>query len=408
MSSCSSSNTHRVVCVRRVKQEAAEDWNESMPLPGDIIEGYAEDDRYEFIPTKCRSDFSMQLGKVGRQVDGLWVKVRRGNNVLKIRVGIVPIKGSLMHRKFTIRAASDDRHVAILDDLDLEQCIELQGKPFFQLLFILTKSTIRRDVPAEMSRKVLNLDTGGYRKKGMKYDWKTKIGTYLPDRKSSVISSILFMPLHGKHIGVEAITARCMVWLSAAISSGSPLVFVNVQTEQIVSSGRSITMGKENSTEMQGQQQQQCQTLQVVQGVRLWFLPGVSEIQFELVPMPHETRFGMDIKLTEEGFICVFSVMRGLAADRAGLGSAHEEASGSGYLLVISRLEGKSLMPSHVCSEGLIHCCEQSEIREVLTSAIDRMEAVQVHIMGWPNQMRSGSSPAKGMAALLPPEQTGV
>ncbi|KAI4380284.1 hypothetical protein MLD38_006491 [Melastoma candidum] len=158
-----------------------------------------------------------------------------------------------------------------------------------------SQSTIRRDVPTEMS-----LDLGRYRKKGMKYEWKTEIGTYLPDRKSSVISSIPFMPSHDKHMGVEAITARCMAWFSAATSSGSPLVFVNVQTEQIISSGRSISMGKENSTEMQRQQQQQRQTLQVVQGVRLWFLPGLSEMLLELVPMPHETWFRMDIKLTEE------------------------------------------------------------------------------------------------------------
>lgn len=207
------------------------------------------------------------------------------------------------------------------------------------------------------------MDSQGFNQERIKYDWKTKIGAYLPDERSTVVSSILFMPLAKEHI--EATTVRSMAWFSAAVSSGVPLVFVNIQTEQIINSvlflnahilhlasislfqgsliepywlqpqfyghivstifkivALSFKFCPRNSetvlilyitvfflkkrsnisaTEITWIRQLKYTTeVQTLQGIRLWFLPGVAEVSFKLTPEKGETRFGMNISGTDE------------------------------------------------------------------------------------------------------------
>lgn len=118
-----------LVCVKQVKQEVADEWDESMPLPGDIIEGFSERDADDdsFLPVKASSEFSSQLGKINPRGELIWIQVRRGDSLMKLQVRIVQQKGSILQRKYTIQAATDHKHVADLRDVTLERCNELQG-----------------------------------------------------------------------------------------------------------------------------------------------------------------------------------------------------------------------------------------------------------------------------------------
>lgn len=104
-----------------------------------------------------------------------------------------------------------------------------------------------------------------------------------------------------------------------------------------------------------------------------------------------------------QGFICIYSVSKGTAADRAGLNHLLEQANETRNLVVMSRLQGKSLMPSIVDSEGLIHCCDNADIKETLISAMDIMESIQLHVMSYPNHINVGTPLATGAAILKPP-----
>ncbi|KAK7351299.1 hypothetical protein VNO77_10635 [Canavalia gladiata] len=83
------SSDETFVCVKRVKQEGTDEWDECMPLPGDIIEGICEqsvDD--SCLAVKTSSEFSSQLGKISPQVEFIWIKVRRGDSLVKLQVRI--------------------------------------------------------------------------------------------------------------------------------------------------------------------------------------------------------------------------------------------------------------------------------------------------------------------------------
>ncbi|KAH7656545.1 PDZ domain-containing protein, partial [Dioscorea alata] len=337
-----------------------EEWDETMPLPGDIIEAVAAKENQlhrpdsSFLPANGKSELSSQLGQLHRNSDLVWLQVRRGNVMIKLQARIVIKRESKLHRKYTVQALGDERHVAILDDLTLDECANLQ----------------------EMSRKVINVDTMKLNnKKSIKYDWRKKAATHLPDHNTTIISSILFVPFP-EDGGVEKITGRSMAWFSAAVSSGVPLVFVNIQTEEI-----SIDLNKERQSNGATRKQKlHTRSKGLELGVRLWFLPGIAEVPITLAIMLGETRFGMDIKRTEEGFMFISSVSQGTAAERAGLGKLWEEASESGHLVVISRLEEKSLIPSSVTTNGLIQCCDHASIKLRLAHTL---EDVHIHVMAW-------------------------
>nr|GMD84023.1 Plant regulator RWP-RK [Ipomoea batatas] len=169
-------SVHKVVGVKKVEQDP-EAWDHSMPLPGDIIEGIAATAAdNSFMQAKGWSELTLVVARIIGKADCVWLKVRRGDISVKMRVFIIPQNRSKLQKRVKIRAAYDENHVAVISELTFEECTELQ----------------------EMSRRVVNMESArGFNQMPLQYDWRLKVRTYLPDPRSTVISSILFMPLPG-------------------------------------------------------------------------------------------------------------------------------------------------------------------------------------------------------------------
>lgn len=117
----------KVVGVKKVRQKDPDGWDVSMPLPGDIIEAVAElaADDDSFIQAKAWSELTLYLGKIAGHF--IWLKVRRGESILKLRGHVLVERRSNLQKRFVVRAASDERHLAVIAELTLGRCAELQG-----------------------------------------------------------------------------------------------------------------------------------------------------------------------------------------------------------------------------------------------------------------------------------------
>lgn len=111
-----------------------------------------------------------------------------------------------------------------------------------------------------------------------------------------------------------------------------------------------------------------------------------------------------DHVIHHQGFVCLCAVTKGSAADRAGLRELFEKSAETGHMVVISRLQGKSVMPTLVSSDSLLHCCDHGDIKETLIGAVDQLETIRLHLMALPSTTLSGSTtPSVGVATLRPP-----
>eukprot|EP00249_Psilotum_nudum_P019419 c27245_g1_i1 orf=1111-2235(-) len=243
------------------------------------------------------------------------------------------------------------------------------------------------------------------------YSWEDTMQQLLPVQRSSMVFSFLIVPYAADrdmlpYNDLEDTVARAMTWFSAAQSSGVPITFLNIQTEPLLTkvSGQqasSCTVSREDlsniNTGIYGFEDYHGMDIGVIRAVRLWYVPNVAEIAILLKPEKGESRLGLGLSRTLEGFCYISSIEPGTVADKAGLKTLYQAAQTACRKLVVSRVGEEKITPLMVSSSGSIRCFDTISISQKLSIHRQAGKPVRIHLMLWDGAMLARGWGSAGM-----------
>ncbi|XP_020103585.1 uncharacterized protein LOC109720716 [Ananas comosus] len=241
------------------------------------------------------------------------------------------------------------------------------------------------------------------------YPWERKMRELLPLPSSSSFLSLLLLPKASDpsashYNSLEDTLARADTWLTASQASGVPIMFMNVQTEALltkisgetasstVNMGSPADMANMANVSLYGFEDYHGVDIGVVRAVRLWYTPVAGETELEITLQQGDTRLGFAISRTDEGFIYVSSVAEeeaaaaassGTAAARSGLRELFREARGASKLLVISRVGGAKVLPWMVSTCGAVKCFDTVSLSQKLSLHLHALLPIRLHFLLW-------------------------
>ncbi|KAJ7515635.1 hypothetical protein O6H91_22G021600 [Diphasiastrum complanatum] len=382
----------QVVAVKSVTGAGGlEWWSKDKLLPGDVLEQLRVVSNVVILVNAPfpggKAGLQSELREIYNVGARVIVKARRGRRqdkeaiIVEVHACVVAEESVMRKKHYSLADANDKSHIIVLMDGSEEECISLQNETRKVL------EEVRRSRVANAQLKDCLVP----------YTWQQKMQSFLPCPNSGMIFSLLLMPFQPNRAfpefyDMEETSARAMAWLSSAQTSGVPITFVNIQIEPILLQGSGssyfgssskedlpsvVNVGKYTIQDWQGTD------IHIVRAIRLWFAPAAAELSVNLKPTVGETRLGVGISRTEEGFCYVSSVDHGTAADRAGLKKFYEGACSAQKLLVISRVAGEKVTPWMVNSSGSIRCFDTISISEKLSAHRQAQQPIQFHLMIW-------------------------
>ncbi|OEL26386.1 hypothetical protein BAE44_0012597 [Dichanthelium oligosanthes] len=245
------------------------------------------------------------------------------------------------------------------------------------------------------------------------FPWEKKMRELLPVPDASCFLSLLLLPkamdvCNTRYNSLEDTLARADAWLQSSQASGVPIVFMNVQTEALLTkiSGETalstVNMGSLSdlagmaNASLYGFEDYHGVDIGVVRAVRLWYTAAAGEAALELRLRPGDTRLGFAISRTEEGFIYVSSVAEegtpGVASARSGLLELHRAARRASKLLVVSRVGGEKVLPWMASTAGDIKCFDTVSLSQKLSLHRHALRPITLHFLMWD----------RDLAAVLP------
>ncbi|XVE78845.1 hypothetical protein DITRI_Ditri14bG0010900 [Diplodiscus trichospermus] len=241
------------------------------------------------------------------------------------------------------------------------------------------------------------------------YPWERRTQEMLSVPSSSHFLSILLLPkasdrVASRYNDLEDTLARANAWLNASQASGVPIVFMNIQTESLltkisgetasstVNAGSLSDLSNLANASLYGFEDYHGIDIGVVRAVRLWYAPLAGEIAIEIKLKEDDTKLGFAISRTEEGFIYISSVMDGdenVPSTRSGLSTLYKESVRASKLLVVSRLSNQKVLPWMVSFTGALRCFDIVSLSQKLSLHRHANMPILMHVLLWDQSLVS-------------------
>ncbi|WMV55466.1 hypothetical protein MTR67_048851 [Solanum verrucosum] len=400
-STTSRSSSSLVLSIQCLKGSSkGDEWTGNMLIAGDIVEELRIGNMILRSPFKNGKNGIQKImhNSFKAKETSIIVRVRRGSQsddelFTELQACIVP--NEFGGRKTYMLRAIDDPNYAVgfVDRTEME-CLELQGSRKSRMVGALTRTPLQE----------------GY----VSYPWEKRMNELLAVPKSSNFYSLLLLPKASDKVSIgyndlEDTLSRANAWLIASQASGVPIVFMNIQTESLltkisgetasctVSAGSLSDLSNLANASLYGFEDYHGVDIGVVRAVRLWFSPLGGEIPIDIIIKENDVKLGFAISRTEEGFIHISSVAEGdedAPSSRSGLSNLYKEARKECKLLVVSRISNQKVLPWIVSPTGAVRCFDTISLSQKLSLHRHAKVPILMHVFLWD---RSVPVPNAGM-----------
>ncbi|XP_047317944.1 uncharacterized protein LOC124921341 [Impatiens glandulifera] len=408
-SNSSRSNSASVLSIECLRGGSkADEWTGDMLQTGDIVEELRIGRGYATV----RSPFKHGRTAVQKILHGsfkdketsILVRVRRGSDTYaELQACIVPNE-SAGRKQYMLRAIDDPNYAVGFFDRTEAECIALQGTRKARLENALARAELQ----------------DGY----VPFGWERKMQEMLMVPGSSCFLSMMFLPkaadkTASRYNDLEDTLARANAWLNASQATGVPLVFMNIQTESLLTkisgetASSTVTAGSLSdlsnlaNASLYGFEDYHGVDIGVVRAVRLWYSPLGGEMSIEIKLKDGDTKLGFAISRTEEGFIYISSVIEGdekAASVRSGLNHLYKEAMRANKRLVISRVCNQKVLPWLVSQTGAIRCFDTVSLSQKLSLHKHAKAPITLHVFLWDQSLASTTMVGPAPITLMPVE----
>ncbi|XP_057483203.1 uncharacterized protein LOC130769964 [Actinidia eriantha] len=391
-----------IECLRG--SSTGDEWTGDMLQTGDIVEDLRIGTSFGSVSAPFKGGKSgvqkiLHSAYKAKQTS-IVVRVRRGmDEFAELQACIVPNE-SAGRRQYMLRSIGDPNYAVGFFDRTEAGCLDLQASRTSRMVSALAGTQLH----------------DGY----VSYPWERRMQESLPVPNSSCFLSMLLLPkasdrVASRYNDLEDTLSRANAWLNASQASGVPIVFMNIQTESLltkisgetasstVNAGSLSDLSNLASASLYGFEDYHGVDIGLVRAVRLWYSPLGGEVAFEIKLKESDTKLGFAISRTEEGFIYISSVIDGddnAPSTRSGLSNLYKEATSACKLLVVSRVSNQKVLPWIVSPTGAVRCFDTVSLSQKLSLHRHARVPILLHMFLWD---RTSASMSRTTTRLRPP-----